>query len=267
MAELVIAFDLDGTLLDQDGDIHPRDVEILSRRDGALFIPCTGRPLHSVKRLFAKNGLYVGQPLPLPLVSQNGSLVYLPHERLYIQHTFPSDVQKQILSRLLVIDSIAAYLFSVDGIYELRSNALSQTLNDQWKLSYLACNPTVDHRAYNKFMLISDQDDELKRIEREAQGLGLETSFSLDHVLEINPVGINKGIALQELLHAMSLERSQLCVAGDGGNDLPLFDLSSNSFSPLTSPDLVRSRARNLINTRSEGLFAPILRFAGTLAP
>jgi HAD superfamily hydrolase (TIGR01484 family) len=262
MTDTVIAFDLDGTLLDQSGAMHPRDIEILSARDSAIFIPCTGRPLHSVKRLFASNGLFVDQRLPLHLISQNGSLVYFPDERLFIQHTFPEDVQKRLLKRFQDTPDLAAYLFSANGICEMHSNALSQSFNEHWKLPFLAFNPHAEQPACTKFMLISDRDDVLEQIQAEAQRASLETSFSLDHVLELNPGGINKGVALRELISLLKLDLAHLYVAGDGGNDLPLFALSPNSFTPLNSREFVRTHASQQIDTSSEGLLAPILRYA-----
>ena len=69
----IICLDFDGTLVDKQGYIHPQDVEILSAPGDAIFVPATGRPLHSVRKVFARNGLFTGQPIPLPLILDNGA--------------------------------------------------------------------------------------------------------------------------------------------------------------------------------------------------
>ena len=42
MAKPIICFDLDGTLVDEDGRIHPQDIEILRTETRVHFIPATG---------------------------------------------------------------------------------------------------------------------------------------------------------------------------------------------------------------------------------
>ena len=77
----IFCFDVDGTLVDEQGVIHPADVALLGAEPpAALFIPCTGRPLEGLRRTFAQFGLFVSSNIPLPLVLQNGALIYLPGE-------------------------------------------------------------------------------------------------------------------------------------------------------------------------------------------
>ena len=57
MTKPVLCFDFDGTLVDGEGHIHPRDVALLRENSQAHFLPATGRPLHAVRRAFVRNGL------------------------------------------------------------------------------------------------------------------------------------------------------------------------------------------------------------------
>ena len=68
--------DFDGTLANREGEIHPRDAAILQARDRhpVRFILATGRPFHSVRRTFERNGIFVDRPVPLPLVPGRGPL-------------------------------------------------------------------------------------------------------------------------------------------------------------------------------------------------
>ena len=59
MTAPVFIFDLDGTLLNEERRMHPRDREILLSRRDLVLIPATGRTLTSAKGSFAENGLWV----------------------------------------------------------------------------------------------------------------------------------------------------------------------------------------------------------------
>ena len=52
-------------------------------------------------------------------------------------------------------------------------------------------------------------------------------------------------------------------VAGDGENDLALFDLATLSVAPASSPPAIRARADRILDVREEGLLTPILREIG----
>jgi hydroxymethylpyrimidine pyrophosphatase-like HAD family hydrolase len=52
-------------------------------------------------------------------------------------------------------------------------------------------------------------------------------------------------------------------VAGDGENDLTLFEMATLSFAPLDSPPAIRTRADRVLDVRKEGLLAPILEEIG----
>ncbi|MCK5642315.1 MAG: HAD hydrolase family protein [Gammaproteobacteria bacterium] len=54
-----------------------------------------------------------------------------------------------------------------------------------------------------------------------------------------------------------------LFIAGDGENDLPLFDTAQYSFAPANSPEPVRVDADDIIDTSIRGLLTPILEKAG----
>jgi len=88
MPQKIICFDLDGTLINAHGMIHPADIEILATHRGSLLVPATGRTISSVRQLFEKNGLFIGQPLPFPLILQNGAALYSEGEHLLAHFHF-----------------------------------------------------------------------------------------------------------------------------------------------------------------------------------
>ena len=94
----ILCFDLDGTLLDGKGRIHPQDAALLADPEPlALFIPATGRPLGSVRLTFNKNGLFVGRKLPFPLILENGSILYAGGEKLVSFLPFDCQAQSDLI--------------------------------------------------------------------------------------------------------------------------------------------------------------------------
>ena len=65
------------------------------------------------------------------------------------------------------------------------------------------------------------------------------------------------------ILPSATAAGTRLVVAGDGENDLPLFDLADLSFAPEDSPAAIKARANHVVNVSENGLLAPILRIVG----
>ena len=114
--ELVICFDFDGTLVDGEGRIHPRDVEVLGSDVRATLVPATGRPLHAVRHVLSQHGLFQDGPVPFPLVLENGAAVYETGERLREQHPFVPDVQAALMGAMLASPRVTFLLFSLDTV-------------------------------------------------------------------------------------------------------------------------------------------------------
>ena len=262
----VICFDLDGTLVDEHSRIHPRDVEILSRPDPpAVFIPCTGRLLPSVRRLFARHGLFSDAPLPFPLVLQNGAALYRPGEELFAYHAFPPEVRRFFVDRILVTPGVSFLVFTQHETLEYWPTDFSRRLVQRFDLEVQQFT-TQNELVFSKVMALSEYPERLAIIARLAARQGIEHSYSLETVLEFTPAGVHKGRGLGELLAGLGLEEHPLLVAGDGGNDLSMFELTPHTFAPLTAPEEIRSRACRVVDVAASGLLEPMLEGCGGFA-
>ena len=96
--KIVLAVDLDGTLLiDSENNIHPQDVMLLKTGLPLPLIIATGRSLMSTRYPFEKNGLFDSNPLPYPLVLNNGGLLFAPYEVVKAQYPFLRDVAAELI--------------------------------------------------------------------------------------------------------------------------------------------------------------------------
>jgi hydroxymethylpyrimidine pyrophosphatase-like HAD family hydrolase len=82
-------------------------------------------------------------------------------------------------------------------------------------------------------------------------------------VYELTPTGIDKGRMLLNLLDGMGLRDAKLFVAGDGENDLSLFDVADVSFCPEGSVTAVKEKANNIIDVTQTGLLGPMFAHVG----
>lgn len=261
--ELVICFDFDGTLVDGEGRIHPRDVEILGSDVRATLVPATGRPLHAVRHVLSWHGLFEDGPVLFPLVLENGAAVYEAGESLREQHPFVADVQAALMEAMLASPRVTFLLFSLDKVRMLWPSEAGWRMVRRFALSTQPFSPETDWDApLTKVVSIAETPEPLRAFATETSDLALERAYSLPTVLEFTRVGVDKGRGLSALLGERPAG-TKLVVAGDGENDLPLFDLAELSFAPKDSPAAIKARADHVLDVREGGLLAPILRTIG----
>jgi len=263
MSNPIICFDLDGTLFDSQGRIHPRDNAILTSESEINFIIATGRSLQSVRAMFTKNGLFTDIHIPFPLVLQNGSVIYKHNEKLAGYFPFTSDTQHKLIDIIQNFPQISFYLFDVKETHLLWPTAFGLNSAERFGMQSRPFKIDCSNYNFSKIMCVSEDNDLFQKLAQILQDLEVEISFSMETLLEITPQGIDKGSGLGQLLSLLNKTTVNLFVAGDGENDLPLFDTAQYSFAPANSPEPVRVCADDIINTSKRGLLTPILEKAG----
>jgi hydroxymethylpyrimidine pyrophosphatase-like HAD family hydrolase len=112
-------------------------------------------------------------------------------------------------------------------------------------------------------MCIAESPQLLQTFAADVIELELEASYSIPTVFEITSPGVDKGRGLTTLLPALSLNDPRIVAVGDGGNDLPLFEVADLALAPSTSPATVRDQADGVVDTEACGLMAPVLEIVG----
>ena len=110
-------------------------------------------------------------------------------------------------------------------------------------------------------MVVTAEDPEVvSNFEAATADFALERTYSLPNMLELGPAGVHKGQGLTALIREARRTGETVAVAGDGENDLSLFDIASLSFAPENSQPKILARADRVLNVQEEGLLAPVLR-------
>ncbi|MCT1803541.1 Cof-type HAD-IIB family hydrolase [Kocuria carniphila] len=218
----LVAFDMDGTLVDSTKDLQPgtrRAFEAM-RAAGTRIMLASGRPIPGLKGLASK--LNLGQDLVL--AGMNGSIVVdQATNREITRHPMPLNIARALIAvakrhdvlvmiphddELLVEDPSDTH-----AQHEATSNKLSIRHVDD--LTELDVKPT-------KVLLVGERDitdpllDELNR----TYGDQVELAYSSPLYLEATAAGIHKGSAITDYCEAEGIPLSRVMAFGDNGNDI-----------------------------------------------
>lgn len=259
----ILCFDFDGTLVDPEGRIHPEDVAILGSDTAATLVPATGRPLHSVRTTLRAHGLFADRPVGFPLILENGAMVYDEDEVLRSRHAFADDVRDPLLDAMLRAPELTFILHQGGEVRILHPSEPGDRMAERFRLETVPYDPDRGRAdALTKVVCVAATPEPLQAFARETGALPMERAFSLPTVLEFNAEGIDKGAGLAALL-AMRGDGAQVLVAGDGGNDLPLFPLADVAFAPEESLQAILDLADRVVDVRERGILAPMLEAIG----
>jgi len=260
--EAILCIDIDGTLIDSTERVHPNDVQqLLDFPKSIQPFLTTGRSLFSARGELHKHGLFRPSPIPLAGVYMNGGAAYLPNEVLYIRHLFSTSMRDDLITLAEKNPQSTFIFFSLDAGYVVNPNQYSQHFAKSHYLNPHLTGAEEVPEEIIKVMIVEKNRPVIEQIARNAAGLNAEMVYSLPHLFEINPLGITKAQTLTKLIEEMELKDVPIYAAGDGENDLSLFELSRASFAPGSAHPSILGKADHVIKSEKEGLLLPILKY------
>ncbi|MFD3443221.1 HAD family hydrolase [Microbacteriaceae bacterium 4G12] len=222
---LLIALDLDGTVLGMDGTLSDAVIEEVQRVSGLghEVMVATGRSVADALPILTQLGVS-----PEYVVCSNGAITMhrdpsspSGYRRRFVETFDPTDVLQRIRpylasGRYAVEDEDGHYLYSggefPDGFLEAKGT--------QVEFEELL------HRDATRVVVISpghDMEDFLAVVER--MGLHRVTyAIGWTAWLDIAPDGVNKATALERVRQLLDIPRERVVVAGDGRNDIDMFE-------------------------------------------
>src|SRR5205085_6846770 len=87
------------------------------------------------------------------------------------------------------------------------------------------------------------------RAELYAVSFGIVHAFPDRHAVLVRAAGPTKGTALIELCRAAGCTPADAVAVGDWVNDVPMFEVAGRSFAMGSSPDHVRAKATDALET------------------
>lgn len=231
MAFDLIAFDMDGTLLDDEKHVLPSTIEAIraATSAGKVVAIATGR---SPSMTLPYRDLL--PDVPYAICTSGAHLLDLRHDSLLAGHAFDPAVIPQLLQAhkgkdvmLEIFSGMEAYdpagsLGHLEryGLQEFHDTfvRVCHEVDDieGWVLSHAS----VIAKYIVHPVVGEDACDVLDRIRE--QHIPVEAAFSQANSLEISPKGVSKGTALEDLCGLLGIPIERCIAVGDSGNDLEM---------------------------------------------
>ncbi|MHB8191477.1 MAG: HAD family hydrolase [Ferrimicrobium sp.] len=254
----VVATDLDGTFLDSQAQVVPRNRQAVrdAQYRGAVVIPATARSPHSVLGI-AQRGL-----LGPIAVCANGAIGFdLQIRRVLWMRELQAVVIKEIIANLHSSDS--GFRFAVETLEEFRAEP-----------GFFPSQPRSFGRVVVTRSLVSSRPI-VKLICRHANlgivglsdalsGLvdGLEViPGSIDWV-EVVPRGVSKGFGVGLASEILGVDLEDFAAVGDHLNDLSMFAVVGHSFAVSNGHEKARANADEVVGSNEEGGVADVVESA-----
>lgn len=222
---LLVALDIDGTVLGMDGSLSDVVVDEVQRvaAAGHEVMLATGRSVADTLPILDRLGL-----APEYVVCSNGAITLqrdatapTGYRRRFVETFDPTDVLQRIRShltggRFAVEDEEGKYLYAGGDF----PGGIADRNGEQVEFEDLL------HQPATRVVVVSpghDMEDFLAVVER----MGLHrVSYAIGWTawLDIAPDGVNKGTALERVRELLDIPRTRIVVAGDGRNDIDMFD-------------------------------------------
>lgn len=219
----LMAFDLDGTILNEDSLLEPvvRDAIAEARAAGIVVIIATGRMFQSARRFAAELDLGA-----VPLITYNGALIKDNGDgHIYRHHPLPAAVAGPI-GRYLAERDVHVNVYHDDALHVDRRDPITEQYE-----THIGVTATLTPNLLTAMpweptkMLAVAGADEVPRLAagiRRLVGDSVDLASSCPTFLEITGCGVNKGAALAEVAVMLGINQDEVLAAGDGQNDLEM---------------------------------------------
>ncbi|WP_338449445.1 Cof-type HAD-IIB family hydrolase [Niallia oryzisoli] len=237
----LIASDLDGTLLNEKGEISRENVEAIKKAEakGLHFVVATGRSYDSAKRILTKAGI------SCPIICLNGAAAYDINGHLTRDIPLDTEACRKIVSACQRAEMYTE-LFMENNVFssgkenflevaiEMFKNVMPnstdeeirqvvekrfQDENVQFTDNFEKQLSDEKNRVY-KVLSFSLKEDKLSEAYNELKnepGIIITSSGHLN--LEFNHPDANKGLALQEYSNRLGIQMKDVMAMGDSLND------------------------------------------------
>lgn len=284
-----IAFDMDGTLLDQDNKILDETKAILLRlqRDGVRLILASGRSYNRLME-YAKElemDIYGGY-----LVEVNGMAIYdvLHHKREVLSQLSIEQIHE--LYRYFMKWDVEILGHFDDGMYDYMSDAIHEEKAIYRQVHHIAEDVPWTSGPYD---FIFDNRNGypnhiyIKEIEEIAETLNkVSVSYHEDVIaditkiakfelhkrywvgltsprwLEIMPLGVTKATGLETIGKRLSISLDEMMAFGDGENDIEMLDAVGHGVAMGNALDSLKQYADEVCDTnQNNGIAKTLIKY------
>lgn len=244
------AFDLDGTLLDDLGNIGEKNMHAIKKAAaaGVIFTVVTGRTYYEIpeevracsdiKYIIYSDGAVVADNCTKEIMFCK----YFDRETLAEIYSLLSGYDAMIelyengrpVTDKINLSSAALDYYRVDKNYRsiiIKTRTPAESLADIVHSSDKA-------EIFNVFFRNPHERLSCMRALKDIDAVNFTTS--MDNNIEILPQGVSKGKALSRLCDLLVIEQSRVLAVGDSSNDITMFAFAGCAVAPSNAPDDIK---------------------------
>ncbi|MGN0144802.1 MAG: HAD family hydrolase [Clostridium sp.] len=224
----LIATDMDGTLLDENGKIPEgffETLEKLNKKD-IKFVVASGRPYPTLYKNFSPNSDEI------EYICDNGSYVVL-NNRQPVINGLDKEVIHKIIKTCESIDNIAVLLCGVKGAYHLPCDDKFLTEINKYYIEKHVVDDlySVDDNIFKIAICdLSNSAENSYKILNPLFGKENKVVVSGKLWVDVNGLNVNKGNALKEIQELYGITYEETMVFGDFYNDVEMLKEAYYSF-------------------------------------
>lgn len=241
----LIVCDLDGTLLDDEKNLDANIVSVL-KDINIPFTFASGRNVQIVQRYLKE------LDIKLPYICNNGANIFDKDECVLETPIVASELNGAL--RLLNKHYIPFLAYTRGTIYQFGNNA---TLD--WFVQRLIGTTIIKHDVYPegdvfKVVITPGDDKEMMEVAEEIRKLypNTECARSEGPNYCLTNKHSNKGFGLEWLMKHLGLNKDEVLVFGDNYNDIPMFEVVSNSVAMSEASQEVKDHATYVCGSNNE---------------
>lgn len=259
-----IVTDMDGTLLNSQHQLSPRNEQALRRamEQGITVILATGKSRYS--------GASIIQTLNLdtPGVYLQGLAIYNADGSIRHERTLDPAVVRQVIEQTEGGGYTLAF-YSRDTIYMGRCRKHWQqklvSYHEPEGVPIEDLDTFVDQTPVNKAVIFCDEEviNDVRAQLAAAVGDQATLVQAVAEMLEVMPPGTSKGDGVQRLLDELGIDPAHVLALGDGENDIELLRMAGMSAAMGNAADAAKAAADVVVGTNDEdGVAQAVERFA-----
>lgn len=218
----MVALDLDGTLLTDEGIITPGTIETIQEvmASGVMVTLATGRMFPSAKR-FADQ-----LQLDVPIITYQGAVIKdAAKNKIWFEQLLSFDITERLI-QIAKEENVHIQVYQEDMLYVTKDNAEIQAYAHGSDVSYAVVEElsSLAERGLAKVLFVGNPSylDRLQISLKEIFGDCAHIAKSKPNYLEVTHPKANKGSAILYLAEQLGIQQSEIIGMGDNYNDYEL---------------------------------------------
>lgn len=251
----LVVSDLDGTLLNSDGVLHPYTKEIIAKLGdfGILFTLASGRNMPGI-RAYAEE-----LKVKIPLILANGCIIQSLNGQIHHRSSIPEAITRKVLA-ITDREGNDVIAFVDDRMYYKQRSANIESVLGKLKDGIIEVGSWQQAEEIipnvNKLMIVDWED--VARLDYLEHIFAVELNHQADylrnnlHHLDIMPKGVSKATGLAALAQELGIQMHEVLAFGDFDNDAEMLAQAGVGVAVANASEQAKSRADLIIGSCAE---------------